>query len=63
MTPDNARTEAEERSSIPAMMRRVSPKARIVPTDICVEMFLRFSADTKCSLEIQQMMKRSNSTK
>ena len=57
------RTEADDKSSIPLIIKIVCPNARTVPTEICVEMFFKLSTDTKFLFESQHTIKRAIRTK
>ena len=46
-TPASASTEPDERSSIPHIIKIVSPNARIVVTEICLDTLVKFRVDKK----------------
>jgi hypothetical protein len=63
MRPAKARTDPQDKSSIPPIISNVSPKARMVVTDICAEIFARFLAERKFSLRKTHIKNITTSTK
>ena len=61
--PEKAITAPLERSSRPEMISIVSPKARIVVTEICREIFVRFPHVRKLLFNSEQMTNSTASTR
>jgi hypothetical protein len=61
-SPESAKTEPQERSSIPGMIKMVCPKAKIVVMEICLEMLVKLRTDKKFLLITDEMMKSATRT-